>query len=74
VISVEGQALPRDLLDISSNRGQCAGITPSRPIMTRAIALSLADRNRIRIRLLGLAALILIIIGHSLTGAPLAPA
>ncbi|WP_417481594.1 hypothetical protein [Maricaulis sp.] len=42
--------------------------------MTRAIALPLADQNRIRIRLLGLAALILIIIGHSLTGAPLAPA
>ncbi len=42
--------------------------------MTRAIALPLADQNRIRIRLLGQAALILIIIGHSLTGAPLAPA
>tara|TARA_R110002124_G_scaffold169666_2_gene337206 strand:- start:2251 stop:2379 length:129 start_codon:yes stop_codon:yes gene_type:complete len=42
--------------------------------MTRAIALTVADQKRIRIRLLGLAALFLIIIGHSLTGAPLAPA
>ncbi|WP_417496642.1 hypothetical protein [Maricaulis sp.] len=40
--------------------------------MTRAIALTLADHSRIR--LLGVAALILIIIGQKLTGAPLAPA
>ncbi|WP_417468389.1 hypothetical protein [Maricaulis sp.] len=42
--------------------------------MTRAIALTLADHSRIQIRLLGVAALILIIIGQKLTGAPLAPA
>jgi len=42
--------------------------------MTRALSLSVADHCRIQIRLLGLAALILIIIGQTLTGAPLAPA
>lgn len=42
--------------------------------MARAKALQLADDHRARVRLLSLAALILIIIGQSLTGALLAPA
>ncbi|MGK0267281.1 MAG: hypothetical protein ACI82N_001534 [Maricaulis sp.] len=47
--------------------------------MARAKAQQIEDENRARLRLLGfgglsLAALILIIIGHTLTGALLAPA